>query len=429
MLIEAVALYWPMVLCGVMYHLLHIKKEGVEMRRVLIAALMAGAWVAATLPWLNDVCVAMGFWSFEVEHGYTLAHLPLSMYVGWILLWGVLPAFGLCFLKQSIWRVVMLLVLLDLVTMGLFDPVMRLSPVEWLWGELIVVLVSLLPAVCLAKWVICRERVAWRAGLVSAAFVMLILVVLPTSVEAVRVDLFGSWRDSSVVERCFWGILLLVVSLPGAAGVMEFARAGNGTPIPYDAPERLVTSGVYSYVKNPMQVSMVMVLVVWGWMLGSWFVGVLGVVSVIYSVGIARWSEGADLERRFGKKWLDYVGRVCDWRYGFKPVWVGEECAQIYIDGDCEVCQPLANWIMAREPVSLRVCKASEWGGERLERITYFDPNTGERREGVEAMCKVFQHVHLGWAWMGWLVMLPGINWVIQCGVDSGGGGRQVGGD
>lgn len=234
-----------------------------------------------------------------------------------------------------------------------------------------------------------------------------------------------------LLEKCLWGILLTVVSAPGIAGVVEFVRVGKGTPIPYDAPENLVTSGVYSYVQNPMQLSMVMVLLVWGWMFGSWFVIGLGVVSIIYSIGLARWSEGQDLEQRFGSRWIDYDRSISMWKLRFRPVWGAIEPARIYIDADCEVCRPIAYWIQSREPVALVVCSASDWrekeeGIERLQRITYSDPNTGARRDGVEAMCSVFQHIHLGWAWLGWLLMLPGLSWIIQRGIDAGGGGVQV---
>lgn len=425
LVIEAVALYWPMALCAVLYLWQRVSNRNIK--RTLTAAMMASAWVAATLPWLNDLCVSAGFWSFHVEHGYALENLPLGLYVGWILLWGVVPALLLKWMKAQ-W-IILAMLLLDILTMSLFDPVMKLTSGVWLWGEVLLVGVSLVPAAYLAKWVIREERVGWRAGLISTAFVMLILVVIPTSAEAVRVDLLGSWLSYSLVGKCLWLTLLLLVSMPGIAGVMEFSKVGNGTPIPYDAPRKLVTTGVYSYVQNPMQLSMVLVLLVWGWMLGSWFVVGLALLAVVYSAGLARWSEGADLEQRFGEKWVDYDKQISAWKFRLTPVWVipkNGENARIYIDADCVVCQPLAVWIQKRRVISLDVCPASEWGGEPLKRITYLDPNTGETREGILAMGKVFQHIHLGWAWLGWVLSLPGVGWIIQRAIDAGGGGEQT---
>ncbi len=422
-MIEAVALYWPMALAGVLYVLQ--KESSKNLKCTLTAGMMASAWVAATLPWLNDISVNAEFWSFQVEHGYSLKNLPLSLYVGWILLWGVVPAFLLKFLKAG-W-IIAAMILLDVFTMGLFSPVMKLTSSSWLWGEALLVIISLVPAVFLAKWVIQDELVGWRATLISAAFVMLILIVLPTCNEAVRVDLLGKWKGYSLVGKCLWIILLLVVSMPGVAGVMEFSKVGKGTPIPYDAPKNLVTSGVYTYIQNPMQLSMVLVLLVWGWMMGSWFVVSLGLVAVVYSVGIARWSESVDLEQRYGDGWRKYDAQIDAWKCRLTPVWIQAENASIYVDADCSVCHSLGIWITKREPISLDLHPASEWRGEPLKRITYVDPNTGEKLEGVLAMGKVFQHMHLGWAWLGWVISLPGLAWLIQHAIDAGGGGKQGG--
>jgi protein-S-isoprenylcysteine O-methyltransferase Ste14 len=36
--------------------------------------------------------------------------------------------------------------------------------------------------------------------------------------------------------------------------VWDFANFGRGTPIPIDAPKRLVVRGLYRYVRNPMYI-------------------------------------------------------------------------------------------------------------------------------------------------------------------------------
>jgi protein-S-isoprenylcysteine O-methyltransferase Ste14 len=57
--------------------------------------------------------------------------------------------------------------------------------------------------------------------------------------------------------------VVLLLALPGVSAVLEFAERGGGTPIPFDPPVRLVTSGVYRYVANPMQLSCTLVLLAW----------------------------------------------------------------------------------------------------------------------------------------------------------------------
>ncbi len=424
LVIEAVALYLPLSMCMVLYSL---QKEGNgDLRRSLVAGLMASSWVAATLPWVNDLCVWVGFWSFSVGHGYGFENLPLSMYVGWVLLWGVLPAMLMYYFRVR-WIMVGM-ILLDILTMGMFSPVMVLHGWSWLYGEFLLVVICFVPAVYMAKWVRNSERVGWRSGLISSAFAMLILVVLPTSVAEIRVDLWGIWSGYTLVEKCLWLILLTIVCMPGIAGVIEFSVFGKGTPIPYDAPEYLVTSGVYSYVQNPMQLSMVLVLLVWSWMFNSWFVFLLGVVAVVYCVGIARWSEGVDLKGRFGEDWVRYDARIKAWKCSLAPVrggFEGGENARVFIDDRCVVCQSIALWIGGRGAVGLDVIAAKGWEGEALKRLTYVDVRSGERFEGVLAMARVFQHIHVGWAWLGWVAMIPGITHFIQLVVDSAGGGAR----
>ena len=46
----------------------------------------------------------------------------------------------------------------------------------------------------------------------------------------------------------------------GLSAVQEFVTRGRGTPIPFDPPRHIVTTGVYAYVANPMQLSAVLFL-------------------------------------------------------------------------------------------------------------------------------------------------------------------------
>ncbi len=63
-----------------------------------------------------------------------------------------------------------------------------------------------------------------------------------------------------------WWWLGLVPLALGLAGytwcAWDFTFAGHGSPLPIDAPRKLVVRGLYRYVRNPMYVS------VWGVMLG-----------------------------------------------------------------------------------------------------------------------------------------------------------------
>ncbi len=63
-----------------------------------------------------------------------------------------------------------------------------------------------------------------------------------------------------------------------------------------------------------------------------------------------------------------------------------------------------------------------------LYRLTY-DPGTGDREEeGVAALARSLEHLHLGWAFVGWTIRLPLVRQFIQLVTDAvGGGPRRIG--
>jgi len=78
---------------------------------------------------------------------------------------------------------------------------------------------------------------------------------------------------SDPLEKLNWGIqpdgtgpaVIVISEMPGISPkVLEFARRGGGTPYPWDPPDRLVTSGPYAYVRNPMQLSTTLIMLLAG---------------------------------------------------------------------------------------------------------------------------------------------------------------------
>ena len=59
-------------------------------RNKAIAAFMACMWNAALLPVLHLVALHFGWWHFEAQGGLMLG-FPVDLYLGWIVLWGVIP--------------------------------------------------------------------------------------------------------------------------------------------------------------------------------------------------------------------------------------------------------------------------------------------------------------------------------------------------
>lgn len=70
----------------------------------------------------------------------------------------------------------------------------------------------------------------------------------------------------------------------------RFADEGEGTPAPVDEPESLVSGGVYSYVRNPMYIGVILI--------------VLGQALRYRSPHVLWWAVGC---------WLGFHHRVVDW--------------------------------------------------------------------------------------------------------------------
>jgi protein-S-isoprenylcysteine O-methyltransferase Ste14 len=92
-----------------------------------------------------------------------------------------------------------------------------------------------------------------------------------------------------------------------------FSRKGMGTPLPADAPRRLVVSGLFARSRNPIMSAEL--LVIWAEVLyvGSLGVGLYAVVISALAHASVVYVEEPELRRRFGQAYEDYCGSVPRW--------------------------------------------------------------------------------------------------------------------
>jgi len=108
--------------------------------------------------------------------------------------------------------------------------------------------------------------------------------------------------------------------LPIALGVAiylwcawDFATAGQGTPAPIDAPKHLVVRGLYRFVRNPMYVGVMLILL--GESLAFRSTRILvyaAVVFVFFNLFVVLYEEPA-LNRKFGASYEEYLKSVPRW--------------------------------------------------------------------------------------------------------------------
>jgi protein-S-isoprenylcysteine O-methyltransferase Ste14 len=95
-----------------------------------------------------------------------------------------------------------------------------------------------------------------------------------------------------------------------AWSVLQFVRV-KGTPVPFNPPPRLVTTGPYAHVRNPMLTGVFILLFGLGVLLRSIsIVSMFTPLFILFNVWELKAVEERELERRLGKDYVEYRKRV-----------------------------------------------------------------------------------------------------------------------
>jgi protein-S-isoprenylcysteine O-methyltransferase Ste14 len=144
----------------------------------------------------------------------------------------------------------------------------------------------------------------------------------------VVVGLIPWWLTRWEVRPTPWpvrlvGLVLLFAALPVLVGAfVRFVRDGLGTPAPVAPTERLVVTGPYRYVRNPMYLAVLGGIVGQALLLGQpRLLGYAAVVALMV-VSFVRLYEEPVLTRRFGEEYQAYRRAVPGWWPRLRP-WRG----------------------------------------------------------------------------------------------------------
>jgi len=92
-----------------------------------------------------------------------------------------------------------------------------------------------------------------------------------------------------------------------------FIERGEGTPCIALPPKMLVTSGPYRYLRNPIYMGQIVMLIGFALFFRSSGVLVLAVSWAAFVCGFVLIYEEPGLKKRFGEAYEDYCGRVPRW--------------------------------------------------------------------------------------------------------------------
>jgi protein-S-isoprenylcysteine O-methyltransferase Ste14 len=127
---------------------------------------------------------------------------------------------------------------------------------------------------------------------------------------------------SSPPVRVILGVVLIVLGLvPAVHAFTEFAKAG-GTPAPVAPTERLVVTGFNRFVRNPMYVGLLTVILGEALLFDSPWLVLYAVIGWIVTASFVRWYEEPTLVGAYGEQYEQYRRNVPAWTPRLTP-WRG----------------------------------------------------------------------------------------------------------
>ncbi|MCL5986617.1 MAG: isoprenylcysteine carboxylmethyltransferase family protein [Actinobacteria bacterium] len=151
-----------------------------------------------------------------------------------------------------------------------------------------------------------------RNLLTPLGFVFFIAVITVFVIISIMLDKFlrfpnlfsGIWSIVLAWLIIVMGIFLILWS------VLTFFKA-KGTPVPFNPPPKIVTTGPYAYVRNPMLTGVFILMFELGILFNLFsFVFIFTPLFILFTVMELKAVEEPELEKRLGKEYLEYKKRT-----------------------------------------------------------------------------------------------------------------------
>ena len=152
----------------------------------------------------------------------------------------------------------------------------------------------------------------------------LFFVVAPCLVAGVIPWWIGRWEFAGafldVALTRLIGVVMILVGLPSVVdSFARFALRGLGTPAPVAPPRNLVVSGLYRYVRNPMYVGVLSIILGQALLFADWRLIVYGVLFWLACSAFVVAYEEPTLKRTFGDQYEHFRANVPRWMPRLTP--------------------------------------------------------------------------------------------------------------
>jgi protein-S-isoprenylcysteine O-methyltransferase Ste14 len=284
-------------------------------RRVKNAAVIAGMLHFCCSVTIDIALVDAGIYAYAFNKGLYFG-VPVDLHLAWAALWGS----GYCLLwhtlERPVWRLAFFCAVLgltfgaDLAAVSLGE-ILLTSSRTWMIADLACLII--LPVVSLSLFhLVCHNRaLLFRAVLYAGMYCFVFYFFIPTLILQMAGRLSQKSFNLPLLPLP-WCLLIVGASLPGLWAAIDFARKGQGTPLPLDETQQLVVTGPYKFVRNPMQLSGVLVALILAAAFDSIYLWIYAVDLIIILELLRPWEE-RNLLRRFGMAYAEYAARTRRW--------------------------------------------------------------------------------------------------------------------
>ena len=129
-------------------------------------------------------------------------------------------------------------------------------------------------------------------------------------------------RNGSQLETGIFAYLAFPLWLVGAVILLwsfwNFLVQGRGTPAPIDPPKEIVATGFYRYVRNPMYVGVLAIIIGHFLWFGFWNLLIYAAIVFLAFHAFVTYYEEPTLRRKFGASYENYLKHVPRWIPRFK---------------------------------------------------------------------------------------------------------------
>jgi hypothetical protein len=278
--------------------------------REITATLLGFVWVFHAILLLNILLLQAGLWKVSVDDNLFYG-VPLDWAISMAIVSGALVPmtrlWGFTLLWQFIFQS-------GVVTVVYLQAVhVDSSGLGLCVAALLGMLLSAVPATLLSDWTARDSYIRCRAILQSFSWAVLLFWMFPSTIFHLTNDSWAILFHRDVELTALYMMPLLIPGYLIINALYQFAVFGDGTAFPYDPPKRLVKSGIYRYLSNPMQTGICLAMSWWGIVIQSGLVVASALVAVVLFVVFKDVCNGSCTVGLNNDEWVTYQRSVRKW--------------------------------------------------------------------------------------------------------------------